>query len=88
MAIEVNAGSSLLDVLGYTLDLQNRVREAIVVANHGIALLDTIGRGQTTTSAVLRHNLGVTYNRLGEVAPAESVLFDVLGRLRESDAGL
>ena len=76
---------SLLDVLGYTLDLQNRPREAIVVANHGIALLDTIGRGQTTSSAILRHNLGVTYNRLGETAIAESVLFDVLGRLRESD---
>ena len=76
---------SLLDVQSYTLDLQNRPRDAIVVANHGIALLDTIGRGQTTTSAVLRHNLGVTYNRLGEVAMAESVFSDVLARFRESD---
>jgi tetratricopeptide (TPR) repeat protein len=76
---------ALLDVLGYTLDGQNRVREAIVVANHGIALLDSIGRGQTTSSAILRHNLGVTYNRLGEVALAESVLYEALGRTRESD---
>jgi tetratricopeptide (TPR) repeat protein len=75
----------LLDLLGYTLDRQNRIREAIVVANHAVTLLDTIGRGQTTSSAILRHNLGVTYNRLGEVATAESVLFDVLSRLRESD---
>jgi tetratricopeptide (TPR) repeat protein len=76
---------SLLDVLSYTLDRQNRMRDAIVVSNHGVALLDTIGRGQTTSSGVLRHNLGVTHNRLGEVATAESVFYDVLGRFRESD---
>ena len=77
--------AGLLDVLGYTLDRQGRIREAIVVSNHAVALLDTLGRGQTTTAAVLRHNLGVTYNRLGEVATADSLLFDALSRLRESD---
>jgi tetratricopeptide (TPR) repeat protein len=76
---------SLLDVLSFTLDRQNHVREAIVVATHGIALLDTLGRGQTTPSAILRHNLGVTYNRLGEVATAESLLYNVLTRFKESD---
>jgi serine/threonine-protein kinase len=76
---------SLLDVLAYTLDRQNRVREAIDVAMHGIRLLDTLGRGQTTSAAVLRHNLGLTYNRLGEVATADSLLFDALSRFRESD---
>ncbi|HEY4304880.1 MAG TPA: serine/threonine-protein kinase [Gemmatimonadaceae bacterium] len=76
---------TLLDTYSYTLDLQKHVREAIVATNHGVALLDTIGQGQTTISAVLRHNLGVTYDRLGEVATAESILHDVLHRLADSD---
>lgn len=33
----------------------------------------------------MRHNLGVTYNRLGEVASADSTLADVLQRMRQSD---
>src|SRR5262249_21730351 len=37
------------------------------------------------SSAVMRHNLGATYNRLGEIATAESTLADVLQRLKESD---
>ena len=76
---------TLLDVLGYTLDRQNHAREAIAVSNHTIALTDTLGRGQTTSSAIFRHNLGVTYNRLGEVASAESLFADVLQRYRQSD---
>jgi serine/threonine-protein kinase len=75
----------LLDVLGYTLDRQGHIRDAIGVSNHAVALQDSLGRGQTTGAAVLRHNLGLTYNRLGEVATADSVLFDALSRLRESD---
>jgi serine/threonine-protein kinase len=75
----------LLDALGYTLDRQNKPREAVVVARHAIALMDTTGRGETTNSAIMRHNLGATYNRLGEVAVAESIFADVLQRLKESD---
>jgi tetratricopeptide (TPR) repeat protein len=76
---------TLLDVLGYTLDRENRPREAVQVAQHAIALMDTIGRGKTTSTAIMRHNLGVTYSRLGEVATAESTLADVVERFRESD---
>src|SRR5262249_48922985 len=72
---------SLLSDLGYTLDRQNRAREAIEVKRRAIALMDTTGRGETTPSAVARHNLAVTYNRLGETAAAETMLWDALRRM-------
>ncbi|MBL0171791.1 MAG: serine/threonine protein kinase [Gemmatimonadaceae bacterium] len=78
---------TLLDNLGYTLDRQNRPREAIVARMRGIGLMDTTGRGGTSASAVARHNLAMTYNRIGEVAQAEGILHDALLRMSHSDSG-
>ncbi len=75
----------LLVDLGYTLDRQNRAREDIDITNRAIALMDTTGRGQTTLSAITRHDLAVTYNGLGETAHADSMLHDVLRRLSQLD---
>jgi tetratricopeptide (TPR) repeat protein len=47
--------------------------------------MDSLGRGETISGALVRHNMAVTYNRLGETAEAEAILQDVLRRLGGSD---
>jgi tetratricopeptide (TPR) repeat protein len=77
--------TALLLEEGYTLDRQNHAREGVQMTQRAITLMDTTGRAQTTANALARHDLGVTYNRLGETARAEGILRDVLSRLSHLD---
>ena len=75
----------LLTELARTLGRKDEQREANMLRRRVIALLDSTGRAETTTSAILRHNLGVSFDRLGQMVPAESTLADVIRRMRGSD---
>jgi serine/threonine-protein kinase len=76
---------SLLTELGYTLDRQNLGRDGVRAKQRALAIMDSIGRGQTISDALIRHNMAVTYGGLGETATAEAMLQDVLRRLQGSD---
>jgi hypothetical protein len=75
----------LLSTLAYTLDRQKRFREAIVVYEHAMAMMDSTGRGETMSRAILQHDLAVSLLTLGETAAAERLLHDVLVRVERSD---
>jgi eukaryotic-like serine/threonine-protein kinase len=75
----------LLNTLAGAYESQRRFREGMAVNRRTIALLDSLGRGNTTTGVILQHNLGTTLINLGEIADAERVLRDVLARYEKSD---
>jgi eukaryotic-like serine/threonine-protein kinase len=75
----------LLNTLAGSYESQRRFREGLAVNRQTIALVDSLGRGNTSSSAILRHNLGTTLTNLGEIAEAERVLQDVLTRFARSD---
>jgi serine/threonine-protein kinase len=78
---------ALLDQFRFALDHGNKGRQSLAVGRHIVDLLDTTARGSTLISAVERHNLAVSLNRLGETAAAESLLQDDLRRMQVIDPG-
>ncbi|MGH7648141.1 MAG: protein kinase domain-containing protein [Gemmatimonadaceae bacterium] len=60
-------------------------REAVAEYRRAIAIMDSTGRGETLSRAILEHDLATILNELGETAEAEFLLRDVLERVALSD---
>jgi serine/threonine-protein kinase len=75
----------MLSTLAYALEREKRPREAIVTLRHAAAIMDSTGRGETMTRAIIQHDLAVTLSDIGETAEAEQLLHDVLERVARSD---
>ena len=77
--------AGLLSTLAYTLDERKRPREAVAAYLRAEQVMDSTGRGEMLARAIIQHDLAVEYVELGEIAPAESLLYDVLDRVRRAD---
>jgi ATP/maltotriose-dependent transcriptional regulator MalT len=47
--------------------------------------MDSTGRGEMVARAIMQHDRALLYVDLGELTQAESLLYDVLGRVRRAD---
>ncbi len=77
--------AGMLSTLAYTLEKQGRPREAIAVELRAERIMDSTGRGEMLDRAVMQHDRALRYVLLGETAAAESLLYDVLDRVRRAD---
>jgi serine/threonine-protein kinase len=77
--------AALLTTLAYTLDEQGHTREAVAAYLRAEGVMDSTGRGEMLQRAIIQHDLAVEYVELGQIAPAESLLYDVLDRVRRAD---
>ncbi len=72
--------------LAYSLDQMNRLREAVRVFARAVAILDSTGRGETMSRAIVQHDMALSYMELGEPEIAERLLHETLLRLMRSDS--
>ena len=75
----------LFSTLADALDHQGKHREALVMYDSAMKLLDRTGRGETMTRVIVQHDHALALLDLGESAAAEKSLHDVLWRLAGSD---
>jgi serine/threonine-protein kinase len=75
-----------LSEYGLQLLTAGRAKEAYTAYHRSVTVLDRLGRTNTTTSLVNRHNLSETLARMGELLAADSIEHDVVVRWRTIDA--
>ncbi len=80
---EIYAG--LLSTLSYALQKEGRPRESIALSLRAERLMDSTGRSEMMARAIMQHDMALAHIELGEIAQAESLLYDVLGRVRRAD---
>jgi serine/threonine-protein kinase len=76
----------MYSTLANSLDNEGRPRDAVSIYARQAAILDSTGRGETITRAIVDHNTAVSLLKLGETASAERLLHEVLMRLLRSDS--
>jgi serine/threonine-protein kinase len=73
--------------LAYSLDQDGRPRDALPIYARQVSILDSTGRGETISRAIVDHDMALSLLQLGETAAAERLLHEVLMRLTRSDSG-
>jgi tetratricopeptide (TPR) repeat protein len=76
---------TLFSSLGDALDEAGQHRQSLGTYDRAMSILDSSGRGETMTRAIIQHDRAVTLLNLGEVAAAERSLHDFLERMKRSD---
>lgn len=77
--------TSGLSTLAGALSRQKHHREAVTDYRRSLFLIDSAGGNQTMDRAIIEHNYGWELSALGELAPAEVLLHDVLVQIERSD---
>ncbi len=76
----------MISTLAYSLDQVDRPREAVQVFGRAAAILDSTGRGETMTRAIVEHDMALSLIQLGETTVAERLLHETLLLLMRSDS--
>jgi serine/threonine-protein kinase len=76
----------MLSTLAYSLDRGGRPRAAVPIFARVAAILDSTGRGETISRAIVDHDMALTIMELGETASAERLLHESLVRVMRSDS--
>jgi len=75
----------MLSASANALDADGKRLESLAAYRRAIAIMDSTGRTETMTRALLLHNEGYELRGIGQTALAESVLHDVLVQVARSD---
>jgi eukaryotic-like serine/threonine-protein kinase len=76
---------SLLNTLAGALESRERFREGLDIYRHLDALLDSLGRGETMSSVVVKHNMAAALTNMGEYGEAAALLHEGIARVRKAD---
>ena len=76
----------MIATLAYSLDREGRPREALPIYARVAAILDSTGRGETISRAIVDHDMANTLEELGESASAERLFHESLARIMRSDS--
>ena len=97
----IHRAIALRDSLGETRDMEyvrmhatlalslanaGRPRDALPIFARALAILDSTGRHETMSHAIVQHDMASTYDELGETSEAERLLHETLLQLMRSDS--